>query len=360
MPGNLKTTTLQRRLFGQEIQCLMHAFGEVRFCARDVLEMVEDAVRERVRQVALQAADRAVDMAERVGTLPQMVKSRVVVTVPHVTHALRRDPRAIQRLNQSVEAIAQKVPDAAERLKARRARPAEASWELVRELASLPDTTDTREPAHNTASTVWAERLNASQDIFLSCSYRAFLALQRTMTKPQYQDLHSCRQVTFVKQESRSRAPTVRGKARFSLFREWLDLGAKEGVCVPDDALYALGQVAWETVGVVTQNALLHRHFDDIANGCGDPRAAEWNIGRHVLAALGYGIAYAVMVPLTDAQGLALHGELERFNGASLHGAARWRNCSRQSSPCLLPSHIREAMRRMDRAPDAPWGFSPL
>jgi hypothetical protein len=122
--------------------------------------------------------------------------------------------------------------------------------------------------------------------------------------------------------------------------------------------LYALGHVAWEIVGTVTQSALVYRHFDDIARGCGDPRVSEWSIGRHMLAALGYGLAQSVMVPLTDAQGSVLREELEQFIASSEPNASRWRGYSTLSSPCLLPCHIRGAMRMMDRPGDAGWGFS--
>lgn len=55
--GNIKKVVPQHRYFGNEVQCLMHAFGEVRHCAREVLELVEDAVRMATRNAAIAAAD---------------------------------------------------------------------------------------------------------------------------------------------------------------------------------------------------------------------------------------------------------------------------------------------------------------
>lgn len=362
MPANVRTTAINKRVFGQEIQCLMHAFGEVRFCARDVLEIVEDTVRERVRQVAIDAADRAVEIAECAGGTPLMMKSRVIVTVPHVAHSLRRNPHAIQRLNACFDLPGQKpgseVTGATEKRKAAavRTRPAEATWELVRDMAQLPDMTQTRDQASNSNPT-WSERLNLQQDIFLACSYRATVIFQKAMTKSAFQDFFLCRSVSLTKQDSRSRVPSFRGKPRLSLFRDWLDVGGKENLSLPDDSLYALGQVAWETIGTLIQTALLHRHFDEIAHGRGDPRAKEWSPGRHVVAAIGYGVAQGVMVPLTDAHGFSLHDEVEKMASSTLSGAARWRGYPTLPIACLLPVHIREAVRRMERPQDEYFGF---
>lgn len=363
MPGLVRTTTLQRRLFGQEIQCLMHSFGEVRHCARDVLEIMEDAVRKRVREVALAAADRVLELAEQQGMHAGLYKSRIPVSVSQIAYSLRRDSRAVNRLNQIFETMASKTVDqtAVEKLKARRTRPAETTWELVRELSVLPDPSEAREQAHGSSSGWWAERVSRQQtDVYHQCTYRAHVVFQKNMGKTQLQEFYNCRSVSFTRQESRSRAPTVQGKPRVQLFRDWLDLGAKENVYVPDDAVYALGQVAWETVGMLTQTALMHRHFDEIARGNGDPRSSEWSIGRHVLSAVGYGIAQAVMVPLTEQQALSLDEELIRFDTpVSSQMPTRWRGFGKPSTPCLLPCHLREAVRRLERAPDAPWGFGP-
>eukprot|EP00173_Palmaria_palmata_P001820 Plantae.Rhodophyta-Palmaria_palmata.ctg20673.p1 GENE.Plantae.Rhodophyta-Palmaria_palmata.ctg20673~~Plantae.Rhodophyta-Palmaria_palmata.ctg20673.p1 ORF type:complete len:184 (+),score=27.43 Plantae.Rhodophyta-Palmaria_palmata.ctg20673:38-553(+) len=168
-----------------------------------------------------------------------------------------------------------------------------------------------------------------------------------------------CRGVSLTKQDSRLRVPSFRGKPRLALFREWLDLGAKENLSIPDDAIYALGQVAWETIGTLVQTALLHRHFDEIARGRGDPRAGEWSMARHVLAALGHGVAQSIMLPITDADGIMLHNEIEKLGTKAVAtGAARWRGYPSLPTACLLPSHIREAVRRTERSPDDLTGFA--
>jgi hypothetical protein len=357
MPGNVKMTTYQRRLFGHEIQSLMHAFGEVRYCTRDVLEMMEDIVRERVRQVGIEAAERAMGVAEATGTQPPLHKSLVVITVPNVAHALRRDPRAIQRLNKALEAVQATLGESSAEERARRhCSPCETTWDFARELAYFPDITDTRDFTQGD-SRAWAERLNSGQDIVLACAYRAELTMKSLMPKTQMVDFLTCRAVTFTRQESRSRSAQICGKQRIYLFREWLDLDAKEGVHVPDDALHALGQVAWETVGTITQTALLHRHFDDIVKGCGDPRSSAWGTGRHLLAALGCGVATGLMVPVTDVQGSELRQELERCDRSSQPVPMAWKGYGKASSPCLLPCHVREAIRRMGRVPDIAWGY---
>lgn len=57
MHAPLSAVPASHRYLGSEIQCLMHAFGEVRFCAKEVLEMVEDAVREAAQNAVHVAAD---------------------------------------------------------------------------------------------------------------------------------------------------------------------------------------------------------------------------------------------------------------------------------------------------------------
>lgn len=356
LPANAKTPVLQKRLFGQEIQCLMHSFGEVRFCARDVLELVEDSVRDIVKRVAVEAARIALDDAQLAENQPESSgsKGQTVIQVQHIAHVLRRDPHAVHRLNQHLKTCAEASPDSFSKDPAlRTARPSPKPWELIAELAVLPG--DPARPATSPPS--WSERFTPAHDMQLLCSWRAWHAYRIIMSSQQLSDFALCRSVTLVRDKSRSRAPKIQGQPRIALFREWLDLSPKDNIHIPEDALFALGHVAWETIGVLTQAALVHRYFDDLAKGSADPRAGDWQYGRHLVAAIGFGLVTAIMIPLSEAQVASLHQEIENFFSFAHSGVGRWRGYPGNASVCLQPQHVREALRRLDRAPDIGWGF---
>lgn len=136
---------------------------------------------------------------------------------------------------------------------------------------------------------------------------------------------------------------------------------------ITEDGLIALGHVAWEATGLITQTALMLRHFEDVKEGLVDPRAKMWSYGRHVLSAIGPGITSGVMINLTDAQFRELMQEMESvamvpsFGHDGLRGLGQetWRGYKKPSSPCLLPVHIKEALRRLNREPGKPTSFLP-
>lgn len=348
---SVRPTSLQRRLFGHEIQCLMHAFGEVRYCARDVLEMTEDSVRDAVTRIAILAHEYAVEeavAAENAGHIP--VSKEVSLEIRHIAMCLKRDVRALQRLNLSLKHSAELHPDmisedySVEYKFTHTPKP----WETIAELANVTPNERTVLPMDKTRS---------NGDIISLCSWRAYHAFRAAMTRTHFQDFAECRRVTLVRQKSQSRAPTIRDQPRITLFREWINASQKLSFPIPDHTLFALGHVAWEAVGLITQTALLHRHFDDLAKGFGDPRATNWSYPRHLVAALNYGLVTAIMVPITDIQAIALQQEVETYLKLMQVAPQKWQGFSQASSPCLLPRHIREALRRIERSPDSIFGF---
>lgn len=335
LTSDVRVPQLSKRLFGHEIQCLMHAFGEVRYCARDVLEIVEDSVRDVVCRVAKVAIEEA-----GVGELVRM---------SHVAGCLRGDARAMQRLNLSLKHSAElhkdKLPqNPTERTFVHVPHP----WELFAELGHL-GSTDGKAAA--------VEKVHSGNDMMSVCSWRALHAFRIAMGTQLFQDFAMCRGVSLVRQKSRSRVPTIRDQPRLVLFREWLGLSPSLNARMPDETLFALGHVAWEAIGLITQTALLHRYFDDLAKGFGDPRASEWSYSRHLVAALNYGLGTAIMVPFTDMQAIGLRQEIDKYLAVLQGGSQRWRGHSHSSSPCLLPQHMREALRRLGREPDKLWGL---
>lgn len=274
----------------------MHAFGEVRYCARDVLQMVEDAVREAIIRLATSAH-----------------ASSDGLNILSVSQVICGDARAVARMNQSLKASHVET----------RVQPRERTWDILSDFCL-------------------GEKLNVA-DIHAHCSWRALHAFRASMTTQEFQDFAMCRSVTLVRQTSRSRASRVRGMQRIILFREWLSL-PKEWE-VSDDVLHALGHIAWESIGELTQTALTVRYFDDLKKGHADPRSSGWTHGRHLIAAVAYGLGTGIMVPLTEVQAAGLRNEMDAFMSG---GAARWRGYVYASSRCLLPCHVTEALRRLE------------
>lgn len=327
----VKQTCLARRLFGREIQALMHAFGEVRHCARDVLELVEDAARDVVVAVLHRTA------------------AAGDVTVASVTANLPNDPRASYRMRQTLKLCADGIDPAPSALGPNHLMDAvpifQHSWEYFAELGNL-------------SSSSLPVATFPQSDVQQLCSWRALHAFRIVMGESAFTDFLKCRAVVFVRADSRARQqpPKSRAKPPVALFREWLGPALKY-LNVNDAAIMALGHIAWEAVGLITQTALLNRYFDDLARGIGDPRAKEWAYPRHLIAALAHGLGCAILVPLTEFQAIGLRQEIETFFSYSPTITKGWRAHSNASSPFLLPQHINEAVRRLQRSPHSPFGF---
>ena len=333
IPADIKVTNVVKRLFGQEIQCVMHSFGETRACTRDTLELVEDAVRAAVRCV----------IAEAVAVHgPTSDGGPVVLEVKHIAHIIRRDPRAMYRLNQTIRSAADQYgnrPEAAELRKYSKTRAELKPWESIAALADLTsDESSTERQQHY------------MQDPWKYCTWRAYHVFRSLMPAPTFNDYMKCRSTNLVTGISRSQWSKIVDQPRFMIFRRWLDLSERDEVKISLPVLYALGHIAWECIGVLTQTALIQQHFDDINAGRGEYRCVGWSYARHLLAALGHGIATAVLVPLTDAQLILLKQEVEKLPMLALMSQDYWRGSKTTSSKSLLPAHIREALRRNDFA----------
>ena len=427
-------TAPRRRIMGHEIQCLMHAFGEVRYCAGDVLEIVEDMVRAGVRRFAEQVAERydgqvtgvAVAGAFRtdVRALRRLGKMLEISAREHPSEEMQQVTDTVQRWLLEEEWERQERPCGRRGCGATRAAPIDTgdaeeaaaaaaadlragpAW-LLRLTNTLPtvewreerveegerevpqtekapeanaedDTAESRTESDVPAadaevssapdspmavsqatSTAPARRLHvdtpsvdsvfqrppsaANEDPTLMPMYRADYVLKQCMPRIQYTDFVACRNVRFTHGESRSRP----GYQRMVLFREWLHLGKLPQLTVTDDGLHALGHVAWELTGLITQSALLLRHYDDLWRGHGDCRAMCWSAARHLLAALGNGIATAVIVPMTVDEYMALRREVEMFELTATPGQVVWRGLSDHAAQCLQPWQVREVWRRL-------------
>ncbi len=113
VPSNVKVTNLVARIFGHELQCMMHAFGETRACSRDTLELVEDSVRDTVRRILGRAIEYAEEDADfcLVESEPSSPQKPVVVEARHVARIIRRDARATSRLTQSLKQVVDHVSE---------------------------------------------------------------------------------------------------------------------------------------------------------------------------------------------------------------------------------------------------------
>eukprot|EP00171_Calliarthron_tuberculosum_P015474 IDg15474t1 len=313
VPADVKPTMLTRRLFGQEIQCVMHAFGETRACARDTLELVEDAVRDAVRRVVVEAVEFARDEAER----------------------------APPSQNQACLSLSSRPNDEAEIRSCLKNKAVLKPWEAIAELAKLPTNTEPE-----------ADRVNNERqlmnDPWKYCTWKAYHMFRNLMPALMFNDYVKCRNTYLVLGYSRSQFESINSRPRIFLFQKWLDVSqSKMNVKMGLATMHALGHIAWECVGILTQTALVQKHFDDIAKGLGDPRAKGWTHARHILAALGHGIATAVLIPLSDTQLVYLRQEVERLPIIA-HNTPDYLRGNTKGSRSLLPGHIREALRRKD------------
>lgn len=334
VPADIKNTNVVRRLFGQEIQCVMHSFGETRACSRDTLELVEDAVRVAVRRVIGEAAS----IADFDG-----VGGPVTLEVQHIAHIIRRDPRAMYRFNQTIRLAAEQYgtrPEAVELRKYCKNRAAPKPWDTIAELADLGDGSADNASAQG----------QYLQDPWKYCTWKAYHMFRNLMPQPTFNDYVKCRSTNLVTSVSRSQWAKIAEQPRFLMFQRWLDLDPSDDVKISLGALYALGHIAWECIGVLTQTALIQMHFDNINTGAVELRCSGWSYARHLLASLGHGIATAVLLPLTDIQLQYLRQEVERLPMLAMMGPDYWKGNKATAPKSLCPKHIREALRRNDFA----------
>ncbi|CDF34502.1 unnamed protein product [Chondrus crispus] len=323
---------LSKRLFGHEIQCLMHAFGEVRFCARDVLELTEDSVRDAVIRTAI--------AAHQFATEETPAGEEIVVSLRHVVRCMYSDYRAIVRLQQALKPDLPKLNISAmdfERL----SNVPPPQWDRFSELGFLGSLVHTPDKASN---------FPPRADVQTLCAGRSFHIYRLVMGPPNFQDWLMCRSVSLVRQESKSRAPAIRGQPRIDLFREWIGVEQNLNFSISEDGLIALGHVAWEAIGLITQTALLHRYDSIAAKGARDPRARYWSFASNLVEALNFGIGAGIIIPLSEIQMLSVRSALDTRIVSLQNSSNKWRGYAGDVYPGLVPRDIREALRRLGRS----------
>ncbi len=199
-------------------------------------------------------------------------------------------------------------------------------WELIAELAALPE--DGEREAEGQSS-VDRSALPDPSRYCTGRAYQVFRLHHNVMSVIHFSDYAKCRSTNLVTGISRNPAFNFKEQRRLILFQKWLDLSPKENVKIGIPAWYALGHIAWEAVGLLTQRALVQKYFDELKGGFGDPRSVGWSVTRHILAALGHGIATAVMIPMSDTQLMYLRQEVEQLPLLTSAGPERWRGVSR-------------------------------
>lgn len=283
----------QSRVFGKEFQSLIHAFGDIRYCARETLELVEDSIRQEVRRIAP-------------GGL------RAVCS--------RLNAKALSRLNRYFKSC-----DIGIRIPVRH---------YYQPLVSLADSLlETSLPPEFVHAVDWQAH----------CMWRLLQAFRLFMPDRELTELIKCKEVSFTKGESRSEDPKIYGIARVVLFKDWI------GVPVTNEHLFALSHLAWELVGQLIQVALLQRHHAEQKRDNENPSSRHWSQERHMMEALGHGISTAIAVPCTDLQAKDLWGEIELLIGRLLAE----KSLMRAKSNGLLPTHIYAAL---DYLKDHGWG----
>lgn len=351
--NNIVSTNPLKRAYGQELQMMMHAFGEVRFPCRDVLEMIEDITRETVKEVVIAAAHVASDEALRLRKPSSVSNGSVVVSFENVLSLVEQDAVVTNRLLAWLHGVSDpKYVPLIKNIIKRRMELYPSPIDALRDLEYIAEEDPNRRPKSDRDGNV------GISDATMMSSYRMMMLARGALNRSQFMDFRSCREVNYLRTDKR-RPGAPPKPLRFKAFQDWLDIPASDKIVLSEESLLALGHIAWEITGTVTQNALMYRHFDEIAHGNGDPRISEWTLGRHIIAALRFGTGTAVCIPVSSVQLQELLREMEKFSNLSLKGIPyRFQGYGKPSSASLLPKHVRESYRRLQRVPGQKHGLA--
>lgn len=259
---DVKYVVPNHRVFAQEFQDLLFAFGDARFCARDTLELVEDAVRTELRRLAFTGLGAALT---------------------------RLDAKAIHRLNNHFKEcrIPRRLP-------------------LHRYGDPLTGATDSPyDPAFNGILSHWTDRL--------------FYKLKFVMSQQDSLVLLHSKTAVFTKSQSRSPDPNIQGTERSTLFKQWL------GLPCSDADLAALSHLTWELTGQLVQTALVRKHYNQLQLNGDNPCPLSWCDAKHWMDALGHGVATALTIPCSEYQAIVLIQEITKYIKRLASQKHKWR-----------------------------------
>ncbi|KAI0563401.1 Transcription initiation factor IID subunit 13 [Gracilaria domingensis] len=247
---DVKLVAPHSRVFAKEFQCLLFSFGDVRFCARDTLELVEDCVRDEVRRIAP-------------GGLSAICS--------------RLDTRGMYRLNNYFKAcqMNRRVPI----------------------------------PRHGDPFTSFSDPFHdgLSPDPLAYWSEKLLQSLRYSMSPVEFTYLVHSKSISFAKYESFSPDPKIRGIERATLFKEWLATS-----CAEQD-IPAVAHLTWELTGQLVQTALLCRYNCELQSQLPSASSFTWSKERHCLEALSHGIGTALTIPCSELHAARLMTEIRWF-----------------------------------------------
>lgn len=336
---SIRQIGVHNRSFGKHIQRIVHAFGEIRYCAREVLEYVEDTTRATILHLIRKHNLRNIgdvtkllissDLNGNGNVLHSGVISRLKVTLKHSTptpeayHALIDNLHSQLMLNCAVNP--------------------RKPWDHYSTLAFLNSNNSEENNEVKQEKQLqlhWQQRI-LQPDSYYMIAWAAKTVYMRFMTESQYRDCIKCKETTFISPESPTSVKT---------FTLWLGNTITDYNFSNDTLLY-LSHLAYEIIGTLTQKALHIRYHNDVASGHSDARAANWSPSRHLLAALNHGLCAGALIPMTEGKAKHLVIELNHvcnyYSNNSDRAGFKWIPHQYATSPCLLPMHMSEAFRRL-------------
>jgi len=330
--------------FSSQVEAIMFAFGECRYMNSDILELVEETVRQFILFVI-----RRLWKQRRVEEGPPGNQLKL----SDVIHLVQKDHRLTRRTCAFVKSVGGSVDDVFNSKEY-----TVDNYSVIRSL-SVPfsETTQKMEntgvvetsphiPAKETDSvsspkntSSFHNRLSSSEtttrqqkesteyssifnniDIMSILVSKAAASLSQVFSQSMYHEYSYCRKVSFTVNLSQQRNSVV---DRSVYFLQWLGIAQSE-IQLENAAVHALGYLCWETIGLITQTSLMIRHMSEnvlspktsgVGNkhiGSVDPRRLYCCTAQQFILALRHGLGTWLVLPLHDEELGSIAKELER------------------------------------------------
>ncbi|GJQ12607.1 hypothetical protein GpartN1_g4398.t1 [Galdieria partita] len=353
------TTTPRDSFFASQIEAIMFAFGESRYIPGDILELME----ETVRQFILFLIGRLLKNKDIEGSGQEFR-----LTLSDVIGLIQKDRRLTRRIRAYVKSVGVPVDDKysykdylrdscsvirnlsvpyTEAFQIMETNSSSgAPYTACKDSESLNETTQndnvsrhnndvrhkietshsrtslgnsevTRKPSGPTEQQLLLNNI----DIMSIVVNKAAASLSQVFSQAMYHEYTYCRKVAFTAGPSQQRNSIVVDRTGY--FLQWLGT-AQNGIHFDSAAVHALGYLSWEAIGLITQTSLVLRYmsrriFSSKASGVenkhigsADPRRLYCCTAQQFILALRHGLGTWLVLPLNDEELRNIAKELER------------------------------------------------
>ncbi|GJD06215.1 hypothetical protein Gasu2_06430 [Galdieria sulphuraria] len=356
---NISTASTPRKsFFNSQIEAIMFAFGESRYVPRDILELME----ETVRQFILFLIGRLLKRTDTEGS-----RQEIHLKLSDVIGLIQKDRRLTRRTCAFVKSVGVPVDDkynskhysgdnysvirnllapSSETMPKMDSKSSHRTPEIHwKDCESLNETTENGKPTcHNNDHSHKTEtsRLHASSgssevtrkssdfieqqlllnniDIMNILVNKAAASLSQVFSQAMYHEYSFCRKVAITASPSQQRNSIVDQTGHFL---QWLGT-AENGIHLDNAVVHALGYLSWEAIGLITQTSLVLRYmsqsiFSSKTKGLEnrhmsslDPRRLYCCTAQQFILALRHGLGTWLVLPLNDEELRGIAKELER------------------------------------------------